>query len=46
MAADASPHLDISGTEEVPATFSAEAAGRHPPTRPAPITPARKACAC
>jgi hypothetical protein len=41
----APPHLGLGSTEEVLATFSGEVAGRHPPTRPASITPARKACA-
>jgi hypothetical protein len=36
-------HLGLGSTEEVLATFSGEVADRHPPTRPAPLTPARKA---
>jgi hypothetical protein len=34
-AAEAPPQLGIGSTEEVPAAFSGEAAGRHPPAGPA-----------
>jgi hypothetical protein len=45
------PELGTGSTEEVPAAFSGEVAGRHSPTGPttdeaASSTPARRACAC